>query len=169
MPPRTPSGRRVLNTALALALAVPLGVAPAIPAAAADAPSATPLGQRTLDEQALYFVSYDGLVNNGSYQQSGIITHGDHQYAAWYTESRHAVVARRYLDGGDWHTVQLPHRLTVDDSHNSISLGVSTEDGRLHVAMDTHNTPVYYTRSAAGLLTDDAPWTVDSFEPVGRD
>ncbi|MCY9784322.1 BNR repeat-containing protein [Nocardiopsis sp. EMB25] len=169
MPPRTPSGCRVLNTALALALAVPLGVAPAIPAAAADAPSATPLGQRTLDEQALYFVSYDGLVNNGSYQQSGIITHGDHQYAAWYTESRHAVVARRDLDGGDWHTVQLPHRLTVDDSHNSISLGVSTEDGRLHVAMDTHNTPVYYTRSAAGLLTDDAPWTVDSFEPVGRD
>ncbi|KOX15639.1 BNR repeat-containing protein [Nocardiopsis sp. NRRL B-16309] len=167
MSPRRHLRFRVLATALALAVSAPLALAG--PAGAAEAPSATPLSSRTLDEQALYFVSYDGLVNNGSYQQSGILTHGDHQYAAWYTESRHAVLARRHLDGGEWSTVRLSHQLTVDDSHNSISLGVSAEDGRLHVAMDTHNTPVHYTRSAAGLLDGGAPWSANSFEPIGRD
>ncbi|RKS09044.1 putative BNR repeat neuraminidase [Nocardiopsis sp. Huas11] len=169
MPLRTASRARVLNSALALTLAAPLVGALASPAAAAVEPAATPLGSQTLDEQALYFVSYDGLVNNGSYQQSGIITHGDHQYAAWYTESRHAVLARRDLGGGDWQTLELPHRLSVDDSHNSISLGVSDEDRSLHVAMDTHNNRVHYTRSVRGLLSGDAPWSLDSFAPISRD
>ncbi|WP_150239678.1 BNR repeat-containing protein [Nocardiopsis quinghaiensis] len=183
MPPTPRSPLRTLTTTVPGALALALSTALVGPAAAtaatptdtvavADAPSATPLGSRTLDENALYFVSYDGLVNNGSYQQSGILTHGGFQYAAWYTGDRHAVLARRSLDGGgdgEWRTVRLPHRLTVDDSHNSISLGVSAEDGRLHVGMDTHNTPVFYTRSAPGLATGEASWNIDSFEPIQRD
>ncbi len=177
MPPAPRSPLRALtglaSGALALTLAATLtGPAPAASdtaAAAADTPSATPLGSWTLDENALYFVSYDGLVNNGSYQQSGILTHGRHQYAAWYTEDRHALLARRSLDGGTWRTVRLPHRLSADDSHNSISLGVSAADGRLHVGMDTHNNPIHYTRSEPGLVTGGADWSADSFEPIQRD
>ncbi|WP_159942825.1 MULTISPECIES: BNR repeat-containing protein [unclassified Nocardiopsis] len=171
MPP-TPRSRlrdRVTTASGALVLALTAALTSPAAASAADAPSAVPLGSQTLDENALYFVSYDGLVNNGSYQQSGILSSGGHQYAAWYTEDRHAVLARRALDGdGAWTTVRLPHRLSTDDSHNSISLGVSAEDGRLHVAMDTHNNPVYYTRSAPGLVTGAADWSAASFEPVQR-
>ncbi len=111
-----------------------------------------------LDPAALYFVSYNGLVNCAAYQQSAILSHDGWQYAAWYTGTREAVVARRALPDGPWQATTLPHRLTVDDSHNSISLGVSTVDRRLHVAMDTHDTPVFYTS------THLAEWR---FTPVG--
>ncbi|GAA3736068.1 BNR repeat-containing protein [Spinactinospora alkalitolerans] len=169
---------RALATGLgAAAVLLPFavsGTAHADPAPAQAPLSATPIGSTTPDDEALYFVSYDGLVNNGSYQQSGILTHGDFQYAAWYTDTRHAVIARRDVTkrgaAGRWRTVRLPHRLSTDDSHNSISLGVSAGDGRLHVAMDTHNTPVYYVRSEAGLVDErgDGHWRADSFGPVQR-
>lgn len=163
--------------ALGLAVLLPLAFAAGPPAAAdtADGPSVTPLGAQTLDSEAIFFVSYDGLVNNGSFQQSGILTRAGHQYAAWWTESRHPVLARRPLDSGrgdpagEWEAIRLPHRLTQDNSHNTISLGVSAEDGRLHVGMDTHNNPIFYTRSAEGLLDGAAPWSADSFEPIRRD
>jgi len=118
----------------------------------------------------VYFVSYDGLVNNASYQQSGILTFAGRQYAAWYTSNRNAVVARRTLPAGAWERVTLPHALTVNDSHNSISLGVSPTDGRLHVAMDTHDSRIYYVKSEAGLVTDAAnrTWTAARFGAVQR-
>ncbi|WP_028661974.1 BNR repeat-containing protein [Saccharomonospora saliphila] len=138
----------------------------------ADGPSVTKLSDTVLDERALYFVSYDGLVNNNSFQQDALLTHAGYQYATWYTESRHAVVARRALRGADtgWETALLPHRLSADDSHNVISLGISPDDGRLHVAMDTHNTRLYYTASVAGLASRPAAheWTAEAFGPVRR-
>lgn len=132
--------------------------------------SATRIADTQLDPAALYFVSYDGLVNNNSFQQSAILSHGGYQYAVWYTGARHAVLARRQLPDGEWAKVLLPHALSTDDSHNVISLGVSPADGRLHIAMDTHDNPIYYTVSVAGLATQPAahPWTAADFGPVQR-
>ncbi|MFI6345427.1 BNR repeat-containing protein [Streptomyces sp. NPDC050560] len=137
-------------------------------AAAPPGPSVTPLGTTRLDPQALYFVSYDGLVNNNSFQKSGLLTHRGHQYAVWYTASRAAVVARRALGDADWATVTLDHRLKSDDSHNVISMGVSTLDGRLHLNMDSHSNGYFYVKSVAGLMDDPsaAAWTPDVFGPV---
>jgi hypothetical protein len=137
------------------------------------APSVTRLGDSLLDPAALYFVSYDGIVNNASYQQSGLVSWAGHQYAAWYTATREPVLARRSVRGtvpGGWRTLRLPHRLSTDDSHNTISLGISPADGRLHVAMDTHDNPVFYTRSEAGLVTEAAgrSWAAGRFGPVRR-
>src|SRR5688572_18541381 len=101
-----------------------LVVIPSAPAQAAG-PPVTRLTDTQLDPSALFFVSYDGIVNNASYQQAGILTWAGYQYAAWYTANRNAVVARRQLPSGAWLTLQLPHALSVNDSHNSISLGVS--------------------------------------------
>ncbi|MEO3812339.1 BNR repeat-containing protein [Sphaerisporangium sp. B11E5] len=137
------------------------------PAHALTGPSLNRIGDWTLDPAGLYFVSYDGLVNTQSFQLNGILTHGPHQYAAWYTADRSAVLARRALPGGAWQSFPLPHRLSTDDSHNVISLGVSPADGRLHVAMDTHNSTIWYTRSAAGQLSDTA-WSAARFEPFQR-
>jgi hypothetical protein len=139
------------------------------------AETARPLGvtriaDTQLDPSALYFVSYDGLVNNDSFQQSGILSYAGFQYAAWYTADRSAVIARRPLPSGSWSTVRLPHKLSTDDSHNVISLGISPADGRLHVAMDTHDNPVYYLASIAGLASHPAShsWTAADFDPVQR-
>ncbi len=104
----------------------------------------------------MYFVSYDGLVNNNAFQKNGLLTYKGHQYAAWYTADRSAVVARRTLGASNWSTLTLAHRLKSDDSHNVISMGVSKTDGRLHLNMDSHSDGFFYVKSAAGLL-DNAP------------
>ncbi|WP_420803648.1 BNR repeat-containing protein [Saccharothrix deserti] len=152
-----------------LAAAVVLAASLAQPGVAhAAAPGVTLLSDTLLDQSALYFVSYDGLVNNNAFQDA-LVTYNGHQYAAWYTSSRNAVVARRAL-GGSWQTAVLPHRLSVNDSHNVISLGISPQDGTLHVAMDTHNTRLYYSKSVAGLATQPGShsWSSSVFGSVQR-
>ncbi|MEY9490525.1 hypothetical protein RKD26_006319 [Streptomyces calvus] len=133
--------------------------------AAAPGPSVTRTGRTTLDGRAIYFVSYDGLVNNNSFQKNGLLTHRGHQYAAWYTADRGAVVARRALGDTTWQTVRVGHTLRYDDSHNVISLGVSRTDGRLHLHMDSHSDGFTYVKSVAGLLDDPAgtSWTPNRF------
>lgn len=149
-----------------------LAVTPAGAAAGArpGAPGVTLLRDTELDPSALYFVSYDGLVNNESFQLEAIVSHAGYQYTAWYTADRSAVVARRHLPDGEWEKAVLPHKLTRDDSHNVISLGISPTDGRLHVAMDTHDTPVFYVKSVAGLVSTPAshPWSPAEFGAVRR-
>ncbi|MEO3925496.1 BNR repeat-containing protein [Micromonosporaceae bacterium B7E4] len=163
-----PSSRRA---ALAASLVLGVVVAVAVPPgpAAAAAPGVTRLGDTQLDPSALYFVSYDGLVNNNSYGD-GIVSHAGYQYAAWYTSTRNAVLARRQLPSGPWQTLQLPHRLTTNDSHNSIALGISPGDGRLHVAMDTHDSEIHYVKSEAGLVSapGSRSWLASRFGAVQR-
>ena len=138
--------------------------------AAAAAPDVLLLGDTQLDPAALYFVSFDGLVNNASYQQSAILSFAGFQYAAWYTSSRSAVVARRRLPAGAWEVAVLPHQLSTNDSHNSISLGISPADGRLHIAMDTHDSTVFYIKSEAGLVSapSSRTWSPARFGAVQR-
>jgi hypothetical protein len=132
---------------------------------AAAAPAVTRVGDTTLDARGLYFVSYDGLVNSSSFQLNGITSHAGYQYAAWYNADRNAVIGRRRLPDGGWQAAVLSHRLSVNDSHNVISLAVSPADGRIHVAMDTHNSQVFYYVSEAGLASDAAnrSWTAARF------
>jgi hypothetical protein len=138
------------------------------PAPAQAGPSATLLGDTVLDPTAIYFVSYDGLVNNNAFQRSGLLTHNGHQYAVWYAADREATVARRALGADTWETVTVGHTLTIDDSHNVISAGISPEDGRLHLVMDAHSSGYFYVASVDGLVSSpaDHAWTPDAFGPV---
>jgi hypothetical protein len=158
------------HAVLAVVAAVGIVAGPAGSTHAAGPPGVTRIADTQLDPTALYFVSYDGLVNNDSFQQSGILSYAGFQYATWYTADRSAVIARRQQPSGSWSTVKLPHQLSTDDSHNVISLGISPADGRLHIAMDTHDNPVYYLASIAGLASHPAShsWTAADFGPVQR-
>ncbi|MFJ2606292.1 BNR repeat-containing protein [Streptomyces sp. NPDC091279] len=155
--------RAVLTSALLAAVA-----APGTARAAAPGPAVTARGTSQLDARALYFVSYDGLVNNNSFQKSGLLTYQGHQYAAWYTADRSAVVGRRALSSTSWATVTLGHRLKSDDSHNVISLGLSKTDGRLHLNMDSHSDGFFYVKSVAGLLDNpgSTSWSSAAFGAV---
>jgi putative BNR repeat neuraminidase len=169
-PDPAPSRRHVLGAAgVVAAAAVSPGVL-AGRARAATGPALTRLRDTLLDATALYFVSFDGLVNNESFQLNGILTHAGHQYTAWYTADRTAVLARRALPAGPWRTLRLPHRLSTDDSHNVISLAVSPEDGRMHVAMDVHNSTIFYTASEPGLMSHPRTrsWSASGFGPIQR-
>jgi hypothetical protein len=167
--PRKTTGRAIVSL-LAVWAFIGNVTATAGSPGSAHAVGATRIADTQLDPTALYFVSYEGLVNNDSFQQSGILSYAGFQYAAWYTADRSAVIARRQQSSGSWSTVKLPHRLSTNDSHNVISLGVSPADGRLHVAMDTHDNPVYYVASIAGLASHPAShsWTASDFGPVQR-
>ncbi|MGW0601317.1 BNR repeat-containing protein [Streptomyces sp. NPDC002776] len=152
--------RTVLATALLAAVATP-GTA----RAADPGPSVTLTGTTTLDSQAIFFVSYDGLVNNNSFQKNGLLTYKGYQYAVWYTADRNAVVGRRALGASTWSTVKVGHTLRYNDSHNVISMGVSRVDGRLHLNMDSHSDGFTYVKSVAGLMDNPAglSWTTARF------
>ncbi|MFC8513551.1 BNR repeat-containing protein [Streptomyces sp. NPDC057257] len=155
--------RTVLASAILAAVATP-GIA----RAADPGPSVSKTGSTQLDSQAVFFVSYDGLVNNNSFQKNGLFTYKGYQYAAWYTSTKYAVVARRVLGGSSWSTVTLPHQLKSSDSHNVISMGVSKVDGRLHINMDSHSDGYFYVKSVAGLLDNpgSTAWTSSVFGSV---
>lgn len=130
------------------------------------APKVSLVSNTQLDANGIFFVSYDGLVNVDSFQLSGVLTYSGYQYAAWYTSTKYAILARRQLPSGSWSTLQLPHQLTASDSHNVISLGVSPADGKIHVAMDTHSSALYYTSSEANLATSGASWVASRFGTI---
>ncbi|MGX1365586.1 hypothetical protein RKD19_000945 [Streptomyces canus] len=133
--------------------------------AADPGPSVTRTGTTTPDTQAVFFVSYDGLVNNNSFQKNGLLTYKGYQYAVWYTADKNAVVGRRVLGAGTWSTVQVGHTLKASDSHNVISMGVSKVDGRLHLNMDSHSDGFTYVKSVAGLMDNPSglSWTSARF------
>jgi hypothetical protein len=159
--------RTLLATALLTGVAGP-GIGAGTARAADPGPSVSLTGSTQLDAQALFFVSYDGLVNNNSFQKNGLLTYKGYQYAVWYTTDRSAVVARRALGASGWSTLTFAHRLKSSDSHNVISMGVSKTDGRLHLNMDSHSDGFFYVKSVAGLLDNPAStaWTSAVFGAV---
>ena len=161
-------GSRLRAALAALGLAAAAAGAAVTPAFAA--PAVSLVSDTQLDATGVYFVSFDGLVNNESFQQDGILSFAGFQYAAWYNAGRSAVIARRRLPSGAWQQAVLPHTLSVSDSHNVISMGVSPSDGRLHVAMDTHDSQLFYVKSVAGLVSapDSHPWSAADFGAVQR-
>jgi hypothetical protein len=119
---------------------------------------------------AKYFVDQFGAnpstVNFAQALVSHLAPDGWWQYAAWYAPNSALTLARRHDDEGVWESITLPFGLQHNDSHNSINLGISTADGRLHVAAGQHNDPVRYTRSYAGFVDDgfEAVWGAGTFE-----
>jgi BNR repeat-containing family member/Domain of unknown function DUF11 len=132
------------------------------------------LEDRILDPRAHARITYENTVNVASYQQDGILTHRGHQYTAWYQNDgpgagqATAVIARRALPDGAWESTRLGYTLFANDSHNTIALGVTPSDGRLHVAFPTHDGPVRYTRTVPGVLDhpDLVDWSSRLFDPV---
>ncbi|QRW14022.1 BNR repeat-containing family member [Ceratobasidium sp. AG-Ba] len=84
----------------------------ALPWLGFGAPTVSRQSSTQLDAKGIYFVSYDGLVNVESFQQSGVVSYNGYQYAGWYTSTRYAILARRQLPSRSWSTLQLPHQLS---------------------------------------------------------
>lgn len=130
------------------------------------APPVSLVSNSLLDSNGVFFVSFDGVVNVNSFQLTGVLAHGNFQFAAWYTSSRAAILARRQLPSGSWSTLQLPHNLSTNDSHNVIALGISPSDGKIHVALDCHSTQVFYTVSEANLASSGVSWVASRFGTI---
>ena len=143
--------RRALAAATVTAAAVAAGAPPA------PALDVARVEDRILDPSAHGRITYENTVNVASYQQEAILTHRGYQYTAWYQNDgpgpgqATAVIARRALPDGAWESTRIGYTLWSNDSHNTIALGVTPTDGRLHVAFPTHDGPVRYTRTVPGV------------------
>ncbi|KIY66182.1 hypothetical protein CYLTODRAFT_355469 [Cylindrobasidium torrendii FP15055 ss-10] len=136
------------------------------PAVTQAAPGVSLSSNTVLDNSAIYFVSYDGLVNVNSFQLNGVLTYGSYQYAGWYAADKTVKLARRKTGATSWETLTLNHSLVAQDSHNVVTLGVSPADGRIHVAMDCHSTRLYYTVSAASAAGTAVGWSASLFGSI---
>jgi hypothetical protein len=138
-----------------------------VPAGAqAEVVDAARLGDAILDPQARGHVTYENTANVSSFQQDGILTYRGWQYTGWYRGDRRAVIARRKLPNGRWQSTELDYFLFSDDSHNTISLGITPTDGRIHIAFPTHANAIRYTRSIPGVANKPArfEWSSRLFE-----
>lgn len=135
-------------------------------AAVAAHPDATLIRDVAVDPAARGQVTFFNTANVGSFQQDGLLTYRGFQYAAWYRHDGRAMIARRRLPSGRWQRVELDYDLIEDDAHNTISMVVTPEDGRIHVAFATHTFAIRYARSRRGVA--GAPhriaWSSASFE-----
>jgi len=117
-------------------------------------------------------------LNANAFQQDAITTFNNFQYVAYYTAAskslksvRYVTLARRALVGvsQNWEKLVLDdYDQTTDDGHNTISIGICTGDGTIHVSFDHHCDDLRYRISAAGvaLSPNSHEWTPSLFGPV---
>ena len=92
-------------------------------------------------------------VNAVIFRTSSVASHGDLQYAAYYDDSAHVVLARRRIGDARWTLERTPFTNDVTDAHNAIAIAVDGT-GVLHVAWAEHNRALHYARGVrAGSLT----------------
>jgi hypothetical protein len=141
----------------------------AIPAPALAAPAVTQTSVTVLTTTGRTALTYTGYMNGESFQQDGITTVAGWQYTAFWDQSGYVNLSRRQLPGGGWQNLRLTdYATTSTDSHNTISIGISRQDGTIHLAFDMHSSVLRYRRSVAGLVSSPgtAAWSTSSFGPV---
>lgn len=95
--------------------------------------------------------AYSGSsVNVVANRRHALFTHDRIQFAAYYDDDRHLVLARRSLDSDEWIAQRTSFTGNVKDAHNSISIAVDSA-GILHVAWDQHDNPLNYARGVRPL------------------
>ncbi len=157
--------KRFMAVAATLLLAAGLGAAPAL----AAAPTVTQTSVTVLTTTGRTALTYTGYMNGESFQQDGITTVAGWQYSAFWDQSGHVNLSRRQLPGGAWQNLRLTdYTTTSTDSHNTISIGISRQDGTIHLAFDMHSSVLRYRKSVPGLATSPgtAAWRTSSFGAV---
>ncbi|MBN2440547.1 MAG: BNR-4 repeat-containing protein [Spirochaetales bacterium] len=111
----------------------------------------------------------DSYLNCVSYNQDSLVTFNGWQYAVFYNQNRNVTVSRRQLPNGSWAQVVLSdYTQSTNDNHNTISMGISPGDGRIHISFDHHISTLHYRKSVQGLATNPSnfSWNSSQFGPV---
>lgn len=141
------------------------------PATTAALTSGLRVAQRSILGPAVTYVDDDAefanLINGRTHQQDAVVSVLGWQYAGYWDDQERLTLARRRLPGLAWERAVFANlTLSHPDSHNTVNLGVSLGDGRLHVAFDHHSSPLNYFASVGDVLTDPSSvaWSPASFE-----
>ena len=96
-------------------------------------------------------------VNAVIFRTASLASHARTQYAAYYDDSAHVVLASRRIGSARWTVARTPYTNDVADAHNAIAIAVDGS-GVLHVAWAEHNKGLHYARAArAGSLVLGPP------------
>lgn len=138
--------------------------------------SAKKVADSVVDSKALnlgekkYGVAKFGIKINGcSFQQDAIVSHAGFQYIGYYDADRKVCIARRKLPMGKWETIRFhDYHFQNNDSHNTISIGISPANGTIHIAFDHHVHPLHYRISETGVATnpESIKWQASLFSPI---
>jgi hypothetical protein len=117
---------------------------------------------------------YGNIINGQNFQQDAIISYKNWQYIAYYDSARNVCIGRRKLPSGTWEIIRLTDyyfsfsKGGMNDAHNTISMGICTNDGTIHLAFDHHASPLHYRVSRKGILNYPATikWESSLFEKV---
>jgi Fe-S-cluster formation regulator IscX/YfhJ len=95
--------------------------------------------------------AYSGSsINVVANRRHALFTHDRMQFAAYYDDESHVVIAHRTLGANQWTTRRSDLKGNFKDAHNSISIAVDGA-GFLHVAWDHHDSPLNYARGVRPL------------------
>ncbi|MDA3798804.1 MAG: BNR repeat-containing protein [Kiritimatiellae bacterium] len=109
---------------------------------------------------------YGTSFNGQTFQQEAVLTFNGYQYATYYADGGAVCLARRKLDDGSWHSIRFEdYRMTSDDVHRVVVLGICEGDGTIHLSYDHHDSILHYRKSVPGLALrpDEFEWSVKSF------
>lgn len=138
--------------------------------APADAPL-TKIADSVVDPNALYFVnpSWGHTVNGQSFQQDALSTYQEFQYATYFDANRRLCLARRPVRDSAWEVIRFSdHEFRGNDTHNVAVLGISENDGAIHLSFDHHGGPLRYrvSRPGVALTPGDFTWDEPLFGPI---
>lgn len=89
-------------------------------------------------------------VNTVIFRKNSLTTFGRYQFAAYYDDEQHVVLAKRKINSQSWEVLKADYKGDATDAHKSISLMVDGK-GYLHVAWGQHNNKLNYVRSVKPL------------------
>ena len=131
--------------------------------------TATKISDEQITAVGLTLEHYNKLLNGQAFQQNGIMTYAGYQYAVYWNSSRHVCIYRKKISTGVAQTLELTdYANTLQDSHNTISMGICPTDGTIHLSFDHHDTLLNYRKSVNNLATtpDAFSWVMSNFGAV---
>jgi hypothetical protein len=97
----------------------------------------------------------DDAVNASIFRVSAVISANGYQFACYYAPDGSVVVARRDVGGEKWDVAVQNFKGHVEDAHNVVVLGISS-DGLVHISYDHHGNALHYRVSGK-------PYDIHSF------
>lgn len=101
------------------------------------------------------------------FNANSMVSYGAYQYSAYWdaadvtTGDIYLKVTRRKLSDNSLQSVRLDGTggaitealANVNDGHNTVILGISPKDGRVHMSFSAHSAPHHYIKSSSGCMT----------------
>lgn len=153
----------------------PVGLALGVAAAMGVAAGSAGANQSLIHDTSLNVDGNAYQWQQSTFDSNRVVSHRGYEYSAYWDSDRTMQIVRRRLSDDDVQTINLTSiRVSRQDGHRSIGLGISPGDGRLHIVYDHHNNELRYMHTANGCLTSPpstfansgvCAFTVDDWDP----